>query len=294
MIVGRESWSRKGFNLVNNLFFLIMCFSCLYPIWYIIIQSLSTGSMAVNATIVPIGFSLSNYTQVLNSGDVIRAIGISIARTVLGTCCTLVACMLLGYLFSKQEMPFRKFLYRMLIITMYVSGGLIPTYLVYKAYGLNNNFLVYILPYVVNAYYVILIKTYIEQLPAAVEESAMIDGAGTLRIFFSIVFPMSLPIAATIAIYAAVAQWNAWFDNHIYAINNLDIRTLQYTLYRYLQDAEKIASEIRERNPNAKQMITPRGVRMAVTVISVVPILFVYPFLQRFLIKGIVIGAVKG
>lgn len=294
MIVGRESCSRKGFNLVNNLFFLLMCFSCLYPIWYIIIQSLSTGSLAVNAAIVPIGFSFSNYTQVLNSGDVVRAIGVSVARTVIGTGCTLVACMLLGYLFSKQEMPFRKFLYRMLIITMYVSGGLIPTYLVYKAYGLNNNFLVYILPYVVNAYYVILIKTYIEQLPAAVEESAMIDGAGTLRIFFSIVFPMSLPIAATIAIYAAVAQWNAWFDNHIYAINNLDIRTLQYTLYRYLQDAEKIASEIRERNPNAKQMITPRGVRMAVTVISVVPILFVYPFLQRFLIKGIVIGAVKG
>ena len=219
---------------------------------------------------------------------------ISVLRTVIGTCCTLMACMLLGYLFSKQDMPFRKVLYRMLVITMYVSGGLIPTYLVYKSYGLTNNFLVYILPAVVDAYYVILIKTFIEQLPGAVEESAMIDGAGTITIFLRIILPMSLPIIATIAIYASVAQWNAWFDNHIYAISNKNILTLQYMLYCYLQEAESIVRELKERDPGAVLPITPRGVRMTVTMITVIPVLCIYPFFQRYLIKGLMIGAVKG
>jgi len=294
MIVGRESPSRKVFNVFNILFFAVAIFLCIYPMWYILIQSFSSGNLAANAVVWPIGFSVENYVQIWSNGGVAQAFGVSVARTVIGTCCTLLACMLLGYLFSKPEMPFRKVLYRMLIITMYVSGGLIPTYLVYKAYGLNNNFLVYIMPYVVNAYYVILIKTYIEQLPISVEESAMIDGASTMRIAISIILPMCLAIAATIAIYASVAQWNAWFDNHIYAITNQEILTLQYMLYRYLQDAEAIAREIRDRNPNMVMAITPRGVRMAITMITVVPVLCIYPFLQRFLIKGIMIGAVKG
>ena len=185
-------------------------------------------------------------------------------------------------------------MYRILILTMYVSGGLIPTYLVYKAYRLTNSFLVYILPAVVDAYYVILIKTYVEQLPISVEESAMIDGAGTMCIFLKIILPMSLPIVATIAIYASVGQWNSWFDNHIYAISNKKILTLQYMLYRYLQEAESIVRELKERDPGAAVPITPRGVRMTVTMITVVPVLCIYPFFQRYLIKGLMIGAVKG
>lgn len=294
MIVGRESPSRKAFNILNVLFFVLVILMCVYPLWYIFVQSLSSGSLAANAALWPIDFTLDNYSKILANGNVGHALFISVARTVLGTGLTLIACMLLGYIFSKQEMPMHKFLYRMLIITMYVSGGLIPTYLVYKSYGLNNNFLVYILPSIVNAYYIILIKTFVEQLPLSVEESAMIDGASTLRIFFKIILPMSLPIAATIAIYASVGQWNAWFDNHIYAINNKQILTLQYMLYRYLKEAEQISQEIKDLNPDAKQLITPRGVRMTVTMITVIPVLCIYPFFQRYLIKGIMIGAVKG
>lgn len=294
MIVGRESPSRKAFNILNVLFFVLVVLMCVYPLWYIFVQSLSSGSLAANAALWPIDFTLDNYSKILANGNVGHALFISVARTVLGTGLTLITCMLLGYIFSKQEMPMHKFLYRMLIITMYVSGGLIPTYLVYKSYGLNNNFLVYILPSIVNAYYIILIKTFVEQLPLSVEESAMIDGASTLRIFFKIILPMSLPIAATIAIYASVGQWNAWFDNHIYAINNKQILTLQYMLYRYLKEAEQISQEIKDLNPDAKQLITPRGVRMTVTMITVIPVLCIYPFFQRYLIKGIMIGAVKG
>ena len=293
-MVHHDSVSRKIFNVFNILFFLVIIALCLYPLWYIFVQSLSSGPLAVNAVDWPINFTLKNYADIFKSGDVPHAFLISVLRTSIGTACTLPACMLLGYLFSKEDMPLRKVMYRILIITMYVSGGLIPTYLVYKAYRLTNSFLVYILPAVVDAYYVILIKTYVEQLPISVEESAMIDGAGTMCIFLKIILPMSLPIVATIAIYASVGQWNSWFDNHIYAISNKKILTLQYMLYRYLQEAESIVRELKERDPGAAVPITPRGVRMTVTMITVVPVLCIYPFFQRYLIKGLMIGAVKG
>ena len=293
-MVHHDSVSRKIFNVFNILFFLVIITLCLYPLWYIFVQSLSSGPLAVNAVAWPINFTLKNYADIFKSGDVPHAFLISVLRTSIGTACTLLACMLLGYLFSKEDMPLRKVMYRILIITMYVSGGLIPTYLVYKAYRLTNSFLVYIPPAVVDAYYVILIKTYVEQLPISVEESAMIDGAGTMCIFLKIILPMSLPIVATIAIYASVGQWNSWFDNHIYAISNKKILTLQYMLYRYLQEAESIVRELKERDPGAAVPITPRGVRMTVTMITVVPVLCIYPFFQRYLIKGLMIGAVKG
>ena len=196
-MVHHDSVSRKIFNVFNILFFLVIITLCLYPLWYIFVQSLSSGPLAVNAVAWPINFTLKNYADVFKSGDVPHAFLISVLRTSIGTACTLLACMLLGYLFSKEDMPLRKVMYRILIITMYVSGGLIPTYLVYKAYRLTNSFLVYILPAVVDAYYVILIKTYVEQLPISVEESAMIDGAGKLRRIWHIDLP---GIGETIAI----------------------------------------------------------------------------------------------
>ena len=290
------SLSRKVFVVLNGLFFILLAVLCVYPLWYVLIQSLSSGNTG-KAVFLPEGFTLDNYAQVFKMKNVAGALGISVLRTVVGTVCTVTACMLLGYLFTKQDMPYRKFLYRMMIVTMYVSGGLIPTYLVIKSYGLLNNFWVYILPGGGSAYYVILTKTFIEQLPQAIEESAMIDGASPLTIFARIILPISLPIVATISVYAAVSQWNSWFDNHMYALTNKKIMTLQYMLYKYLNEAERVAKEIKEMsdvNAASQAMLTPRGVRMTVTVISVVPVLFVYPFLQRFFVKGIMIGAVKG
>lgn len=290
----KESISRKAFNVLNVLFFLLIILICLYPLWYILIQSLSDGANATHALLLPVNFTLENYRMILGHQDLGHALLISVLRTVIGTTLTVFGCMLLGYLFTKEDMPFRKFLYRMLTITMYVSGGLIPTYLVYKAYGINNTFWVYLLPTVIDAYYVILVKTFVESLPSAVEESAMLDGAGVLTIFLKIIMPMSLPIIATIAIYASVAQWNSWFDNHLYCINNENLETLQYLLYKYMREAQHIAQEMREKNPTMGVKITPRGVRMTITMITTIPILLVYPFMQRYLEKGLLIGAVKG
>ena len=291
----KMSISRRIFTVCNGIVFGLLSLLCVYPLWYVLIQSLSSGNVA-GAALLPKNFTMENYRMVFSMDSVLHAMMISVLRTILGTSITVSACMLLGYLFSKPNMPCRKLFYRMLVITMYVSGGLIPGYLVIKAYGLLNNFLVYILPVTVSAYYVVLIKTYVEQLPDSVEESAMLDGAGTLTIFAKIILPMSLPIMATIAVYAAVGQWNAWFDNHIYAMNNKKILTLQYMLYKYLNEAERLAKELKESTMNIDMasVITPRCVRMTVTIVTVVPVLFVYPFLQRYFVKGIMIGAVKG
>ncbi|MDO5434839.1 MAG: carbohydrate ABC transporter permease [Clostridia bacterium] len=292
----RDTTSRKVFNVCNIILLGLLMLLCAFPLYYIIVQSFSGSVVAGKGILLPYKFTFSNYNDVFHLEGLLSALGISVARTVAGTGVTVLCCMLLGYLFTKPELPFRKFLYRMVTITMYVSGGLIPTFLVMKYYGLLNSFWVYILPSAVSAYYTILIKTYVEGLPSSVEESAMLDGAGTLTIFFRIIIPMSLPIVATIAVYASVYQWNAWFDNHIYTFTTTSLTTMQYKLYKYLSQAERLAEQIEKSSSEIRQdsMLTPQSVRMTVTVIAVIPVMMIYPFLQRFFIKGINIGAVKG
>ena len=291
----KQNYSRKVFLFADYLFFAFVIIVSIYPVWFILISSLS-GTSGEAGMLLPRGFSFVNYQKVMTIRGVFNAFGMSVLRTVVGTVFTVIATMFLGYLFTKDKMPFKKLMYRLLVVTMYVSGGLIPTYLVIRSYGLLNNFWVYILPGMISAYYVILIKTFVEQLPASVEESAMIDGAGTVTIFFRIIVPMSLPIVATIAVFAGVGQWNSWFDNHIYAMQNRNLLTLQYMLYNFLKEVEILIRQIAESSQDIdiSDMLTPKGVRMTVTMVTVTPVLFIYPFLQRYFVKGIMIGAVKG
>ena len=290
--------SRTLFNVLNSTFFAAFRILCAYPLWHVFIYTISDPAVLKNQTVtfLPRGFSLTNVKKVLALQGVFQAFGMSVARTVVGTAATVFCCTVLGYLFTKEKMPFRKVLYRFLIVTMYVSGGMIPTYLVFRSYGLLNRFAAYVLPGMVSAYYVILVKTYIESLPPALEESAVLDGARYDQIILRLIVPLSVPIIATIAIYSAVGQWNSWFDNHIYTFRNKKLLTLQYMLYNYLQEAEALAKLMAESSEviRAEDYITPTGVKMTVTLITVLPILLVYPFLQRFFIKGIMIGAVKG
>ena len=295
-MVGKNSIGRNIFLVFNYGFFFIVILLCLYPLWYVFVQSLSGDTRAGTALFWPNEFTLGNYFQIFQLPGLYRAVFVSIARTVLGTSLTVLCCMWMGYLFSKEEMPLRKFLYRMLIITMYVSGGLIPHFLVMRAYGLVGTFWIYIFPGLMSAFFVILIKTYVEQLPASVEESAMIDGAGTIRIFCQIIFPMSLPIVATIAVFAAVGQWNAWMDNMIFNAQVRNLTTMQFLLWEYLSEAERLTNLLAETSAeiDTEFLLTPRGVRMTMTMVIILPIIMVYPLLQRFFVKGIMIGAVKG
>ena len=289
------SKSRVAFNILNYGFFGLFTFLCVYPLWYIFIYSFSEPSRSAVETVIlwPLGFSFSNLKQAFQIKGFFNSVIVSVARTILGTGGTVFCCTLLGYVFSKQHYPARKFLYRMLIITMYIGGGMIPTYLVYRAYGFSNSFLVYIVPSLISAYYVILIKTYIESIPPSLEESAILDGAGYMTVLVRIIMPMSKPIVATIAVYSAVSQWNEWFDNHIYNFANKNLEVLQYKLYKFLQETQQLLDMMNE-EINVENLLTPFAVRMTVTFITVMPILFVYPFLQRYIVKGIMIGAVKG
>ena len=301
MVVQKRTPSRVVFNILNYGFFALFTFLCLYPLWYVFCYSLSVPELAAKEGVSfwPVGFTLTNFQQVFALDGLFHSMFISVMRTVIGTFFTVVTCMWLGYVFTKDKMPARKFFYRFMIITMYIGGGMIPTYLVFRSYGLLNTFAVYILPAMVSAYYVILIKTYVEQLPPSLEESALIDGAGPIIIFTKIILPLSMPIVATIAIFAAVGQWNSWFDNHIYTFNNKNLTTMQYMLYNYLNEAQRLANELKN-NPNTQSQInrqnalTPNSVRMTVTMITVLPVLVVYPIFQRYIVKGIMIGAVKG
>lgn len=282
--------------LVTGLFTLL----CIYPFWYMLIYAISDpAEIAKGVYFLPRGISMFNIIKVLELKGIGQALLISILRTVSGTVIVVICCSFLAYLFTKQEMPLRSVIYRGLIITMYASGGLIPTYLLMRAYGLYNTFFVYIIPGAVSAYNTILIKTYIESLPPSLEESAIIDGAGYVRVYSSIILPLSKPIIATIAVFAAVGHWNSWFDTHIY-ISNDKLVTLQYLLYKFLSETQRIADMLKQSTNVAdakvamNQVLTPKGVRMTVTLIATIPIFLVYPFAQRYFVQGIMIGAIKG
>ena len=290
----RASASERIFNICNVTLLILFAVICIYPFYYMLIYSVSNPVKAGSITLLPVGLTLENYVKVFSLSGFGRASIVSVLRTLIGTSVTVMCCGFFGYLVTKQKMIGRKFIYRLLVVTMYVDGGLIPTYLVLNAYGLTNNYWVYILPTALSAYNVMLIKTFTEQIPGALEESARIDGAGTVRCWWSVILPLSKPILATIAVFAAVGQWNAWFDAHIY-ITKSKMWSLQYILYRYLQQVQELASAMEEASAEMQAIqITPATVRMTITAVVTLPILFVYPFMQRYFMKGMLLGAVKG
>ena len=287
--------SRIADLLIYMICFLFMIL-CIYPFYYVIIYSISDPNQAApGLVLLPKGFSLETFKGIFMLNDIPGAFLISVARSLIGTVFTIAGSSFFAYLVTNQKMFARRFLYRFVILTMYLNAGLIPWYMTMKAYGLRNSFWLYVVPGIVTAYYVILIKTYMEQLPKELEESAKIDGAGIFTIFARIIFPLSKPIIATIAVYAIVGQWNAWTDNY-FLVTDAKLQTLQMVLYNYLNQANRFQnmSSAALDSAAAVSMITPTSVKMCITVIVVIPIMCVYPFLQRYFVKGIMMGAVKG
>lgn len=290
-------------DIINILVLLLFAFICLYPFWYIFIGTISNPNIPVRSILfLPKDVTLFNYIEVFKSRGLLPSMGISIARTIIGTVLAVLLNAFLAYLFTLKQMPGRKFFYRFVIVTMYVSGGLIPTFLTFKTYGLTNNFMVYVVPGAISAFNVVLIKTFIESgISESLSESAVLDGAGPLTIFTRIIFPLSMPIVATIALFAAVGQWNSWFDNMVYTSGRSELMTLQYLLYRKLNEANVLAQAARSGSVSdvgrlllEDKVLTPDSIRMTITMIATLPIFCVYPFVQKYFVKGIMIGAVKG
>ena len=294
------SGSDITFNVVNYAVFGILTILCAYPFYYLIINSISNNTMSANGliNIIPMGLHLDNYVQVFQLKGLSTAAMISVARTVIGTALTVLASAYLGFMFTQRRMWKRSFWYRFVVITMYFNAGLIPMFMTMKTLGLTNSFWVYILPAIVQPFNIIMVKTYMESLPPALQEAAEIDGAGVLTRFFKVVLPTSTPILATIAIWAAVGQWNSFQDTLIY-ITNEKLYSLQYLLYVYLNQASSLATLVKSTGGVASaaalaNMQTPTSIRMTVSVIVVLPILFIYPMFQKYFVKGIIIGSVKG
>jgi len=283
------------FLIISAVFLSLFSFLCIYPFYYVIIASLMSGAQNVVSYFWPKQFSINTYLKIFENPDIGRAFFISASRTFLGTVLSVFFSAMFAYLITQENMLFRKFVYRFSIITMYFSAGLIPWYLTMRMYGFYDNYLLYVIPSAVSVWFVILVKTYIESLPKSLEESALIDGAGFFTIYVRIIMPLCKPILATIAVFEAIGQWNSWSDN-FFLVDNPKLQTLQLLLYRILNQAQQLADAMRNNSSmhNVRITFSANTVRMAMVVISVVPIMFVYPFLQRFFTKGIMMGAIKG
>lgn len=289
------------FTLVNCLVFTLLAFICGYPFYYLIINSISANDLSALGAIrwLPQGIHLDNYRQVFQLDGLTQAALVSFGRTVIGTAATVLASAYLGFMFTQQRLWKRQFWYRAVIITMYFNAGLIPVFIIMQTLGLTNNFWVYILPLVVQPFNIILVKTFVESMPHELQEAAEVDGASILQVFFRIYLPNMTPILATVAIFSAVTQWNSFQDTLLY-ITDQSLYTLQFLLYMYINQADSLAQAAQQAGGNlsgiasAATTQTATSIRTTVAVVVVLPILFVYPLFQRYFVKGIMLGAVKG
>ena len=297
----KTSKGDRTFQVINILIFAIFAIICAYPFYYLIINSISANDLSASGKVnfLPHGFQLENYVKVFQLNGLGTAAMVSLGRTVIGTICTVLASVYLGFMFTQQRMWHRKLWYRFMVITMYFNAGLIPMYMTMKTVHLTNSFWVYIIPAIVQPFNIIMAKTYVESIPPALQEAAEIDGAGTMTVFAKVILPTCKPIMATIAIWSAVGQWNSFQDTLIY-ITDQKLYSLQYLLYTYLNQASSLATMVQQSGGNVSAVAnlatqqTPTSIRMTISVIVVLPILFVYPIFQKSFVKGIMIGSVKG
>lgn len=297
----KRSFGDIMISVITYIVYSIFAFVCVYPFYYIFINSISSNQLSERGKVifVPLEVHFTNYISVMKLEGLFDAAKISLARTAIGTIVVVFTSAFLGYMFTSKNMWGRKFWFRFIAATMYFNAGIIPLYITMTNIKLTNNFWIYILPTAISPFYMILCKTFIEATPGELKEAALIDGAGTLTIFFRIMIPVIKPILATVAIFTAVAQWNSFQDTLIY-ITDKKLNTLQFVLYQYITQSSSIKALLNGSSSSANiaasmaKMQTATSVRMTVTIVVVTPILLVYPFFQKYFTKGIMIGAVKG
>ncbi|WP_168120376.1 carbohydrate ABC transporter permease [Paenibacillus sp. HB172176] len=288
------------FTICNYLFIGLLALAALYPYLNTLAVALNDGndSMLGGITVYPRMPTLGNFATLLKDSTIIQAMIVSVSQTVLGTLFALIVQFSAGYALTKRRLVGRNAILLFFIVPMFLNGGLIPTYLLYSKLHLLNNFLVYILPSAFSFFNVIIIRTYLYTIPASLEESAKIDGASELSILWRIILPLSRPILATIALWTAVTHWNDWTST-LYFVTSGDLQTLQFKLMQMIKESQMIAQLIQEAqqrgetNLNHIVHVTPEAIRAAQVVITTIPIILVYPFLQKHFIKGVMIGSVK-
>lgn len=284
-------------DVIIALIMTVILIITLYPFLQVIAVSFNDATDTVRGGVHlwPRKFTLNNYKDIFSSNTkILTGFMISVARTVVGTLIGVICTAMLAYTLSRKDYMFRKPITVLFVITMYVSGGMIPEYMVIKGLGLIGHFSVYIWPAILSGFNIIVLRSFMDNLPYELQESAKIDGANDFTIFYKIVLPLCLPVIATVALFLAVGQWNSWFDTYLYCRSNDNLTTLQYELMKVLDNA---AAGIKAADINSQgiRQVTsnPESIKMAITVITTIPIVCVYPFLQRYFVSGMTIGAVK-
>ena len=290
----KTSVADKVFVTLNTLFMIMFVIITLYPVLNTLAISLNDGTDALRGGIylLPRKFTWKNYITVLQKDNLIMGAYITVARTVIGTALALFANAILAFIVSRKRFMFKKQLSLFWVITMYVNGGMIPTFLLFKTLHLTNSFWVYVIPGMFSAFNMLVIRTYMNGISDSLEESAQLDGAGYTTIFLKIISPLCKPVYATVALFVAVGQWNSWFDAMLYNRMNTKLTTLQYELMKLLSAVTNQGGSA-ETLKNAVGAVTPTSVRAAATIITMLPIICIYPFLQKYFVTGLTLGGVK-
>ncbi len=278
--------------------FLILVFLVtFYPFWNILVLSLNSADDAVRGGLYlwPRSFSLQSYQEILKDQEILTGIKVTLMRTAIGAPLTVLVISLLAFALSKKDLVGNKLISLFFIFTMYFSGGLIPYYMILKSVHLIDTFAVYIFPNLMNVFFVIIVRSFMQELPAEVEESAKIDGANDFQIYARVVLPICVPVLVTIGLFSAINQWNAWFDSYVFTYKS-ELKTLQAVLVKILNQyqTQEFTSSSGQLADSAKRMaVSSETIRMAATMVATLPIVLVYPFLQRYFVKGMTLGAVK-
>jgi putative aldouronate transport system permease protein len=291
---GNRKSAELPFDVANVLLMLFICLITIYTILYVVVNSFTEGADAMRGGIYwyPRVFSLDNYAAVFQNNGVMKAMSITVAKTVIGTALHVFFTAMVAYAVSRKELIGRSLYMYIGTITLFFSGGLIPSFLLIRDLGLLDSFWVYIFPAMFSFFDLIIFLAFFREIPEGLEEAAKIDGANDLRIFYRIIIPVSMPVIATIALFHGVYQWNDYFTAVIYT-NNPDLQPIQTFLYRVvaLSGSNQIAAAIPD---NVVRKVTSQSVKLATMVITTLPIVVVYPFLQKYFVKGFMIGSIKG
>lgn len=279
-------------------FILILVFLVTFlPFWNILVLSLNSAEDTVRGGVYlwPRDLTLDSYQQILKDSEILNGLWVTVKRTLIGAPLSVLVITMLAYPLSRRNLIGRKGWNLYFIFTMYFSGGLIPFYMVLKALNMIDTFSVFILPSLMNVFYMIIVRTFMEQLPHEIEESARVDGANDLTIFFRIVMPLTTPVLATVGLFQAIGHWNAWFDSYAFTYSS-DLKTLQAVLVKILnqfQTGGMISQTQMLANSAKRNAVSSDTIRMAATMVATLPIVMVYPFLQKYFVKGMTLGAVK-
>ncbi|AOZ92530.1 carbohydrate ABC transporter permease [Paenibacillus crassostreae] len=291
----RKTKGEALFDLINTIGMILICFITLYPIWYVLVNSLNEGTDAMRGGIYwwPRVFSIENFKAVFESAGIMTAMGVTVAKTAVGTVAHVFFTAMVAYAFSRRGLIGGKIYILLGTITLFFGGGLIPTFLLIRDLQLLDNFLVYIIPFLFSFFDLIIFMTFFREIPEGLEEAARIDGASDWSIFLRIVLPVSMPVIATIALFHGVWQWNDYFTGMIY-INNTDLQPIQTYLYRVVAQSSSNQMMVAVQGSAGTQTVTSQSIKLATMVVTTLPIVFVYPFLQKYFVKGMMIGSIKG